>query len=103
MPRLNRKYNPQRIKRDSDILIFRTLMELHDDFIHIATGNGMKATRREQRGKFPLVRRGIKKFPDGADSEIGDEGRGAFLREMKRVLCIYGRWRVVSRESFYWA
>jgi len=60
-------------------------MELHDD-LHFAIGNGMKARRREQRGKLSFVRGRIKKFLDDGRFEDWRRGTRTFLREMKWVL-----------------
>lgn len=62
-------------------------MELHD--LYFATGNGMKARRGEKESdarNFLSYEDELKSSWAMAGSEIGDEGRGAFLRGMKRAL-----------------
>lgn len=76
-------------------------MELHDDW-HFATENGMKARGRERNvGNFLPYEDELKSSQATAGSEIGDEGRGILFTRNEMGL-LYGRWRAVSRESFYW-
>lgn len=79
----------------------RIWTELQDDS-YFVTGNGTRRERESGAENF-LVRGRIKKFPNdggvGGRNKERKKARIPFTRNETRS--IYGKWRAVSRKSFY--